>query len=571
MISATPGLPVLVVVDDDTASNERVTGQLKRRYGNDYDIHSEQSTSGGLELLARLRDEGIAVALVLCNQAGTGSGDDNFFRRVRALHPEAKRVLLVEWGAWADRATADTIHRLMAVGEIDYYGIKPWRSPDEYFHRTITEFLLEWERSVSTVPREVTIVGAQWSSRSHELRSLLVRNGVPHIFHDSASPAGRALLKEAGQPGIDKPVVLLHDGRVLVDPSNTELVAAYGVSTELDADTTADFDLIIVGAGPAGLAAAVYASSEGLQTLVVERESIGGQAGSSSLIRNYLGFPRGLAGAELAQRAYQQAWVFGTRFLLTREVTELTTQAGWHVLRTLDGTEVRSRAVVLATGVSYRRIGIPELEPFEGVGIYYGASVSEARALSGAEVFVVGGGNSAGQAALHLARYARSVTVLVRGSSLAESMSQYLIDHIEAAGIKVWFNTEVIGGGGDTRLEWLLLRDRCTGGTRREIAAALFVLIGASPRTSWLPEEIERDKWGYVLTGADVVSSHAANRWPLRRVPLMLETCVPGIFAVGDVRRRSVKRVASAVGEGSVVIQQVHEFLASIRDGPGER
>ncbi len=567
MISAISGRPVLFVVDDDAASNERICGQLARRYGNDYDILSAQSTSAGLETLARLGDDGAAVALVLCNRAETSSGGDDFFSRVRVLHPETKRVLLVEWGAWADRATADTIHRLMALGEIDYYGIKPWRSPDEYFHRTITEFLLEWERSVSTARREVTIVGAQWSSRSHELRSLLVRNGVPHVFHDSASPTGRELLTEAGQSAVDRPVVLLHDGRVLVDPSNTELVAAYGVSTELRTDATADFDLIIVGAGPAGLAAAVYASSEGLRTLVVERESIGGQAGSSSLIRNYLGFPRGVTGAELAQRAYQQAWVFGTTFLLTREVTELKSMPKWHVLRTLDGTEVRSRAVVLATGVSYRRLGVPELEAFEGAGVYYGASVSEARALVGAEAYVVGGGNSAGQAALHLARYARTVTLLVRGATLADSMSQYLIDQIDAAGIKVWFNTEVIGGGGDARLEWLTLRDRRTGDTRREIAGGLFVLIGASPRTGWLPEQIERDKWGYVFTGPDVVSSHAASRWPLHRTPLMLETCVPGIFAVGDARRRSVKRVASAVGEGSVVIQQVHEFLASSADG----
>ena len=567
MTSARSGRPVLFVVDDDAASNERIGSQLRRRYGNDYDVVTEQSTSTGLETLARLRADGAAVALVMCNRAGTTDSDDDFFRRVRMLHPEAKRVLLVEWGAWADRATADTIHRLMALGQIDYYGIKPWRLPDEYFHRTVTEFLLEWERAVSTVRREVTIVGAQWSSRSHELRSLLVRNGVPHVFHDSAGPEGRALLQEAGQPDGDRPVVLLHDGRVLVDPSNTELVAAYGVSTELAAGATAEFDLIIVGAGPAGLAAAVYASSEGLRTLVIEQESIGGQAGSSSLIRNYLGFPRGVTGAELAQRAYQQAWVFGTSFLLTREATELRTQNGWHILRTRDGTEMRSRAVVLATGVSYRRIAIPELEGFEGAGVYYGASVSEARALAGADVFVVGGGNSAGQAALHLARYARAVTVLVRGSTLADSMSQYLIDQIGAAGIDVRFNTEVVGGGGDTRLEWLTLRDRRTNDTRREPAAALFILIGASPLTGWLPEQIERDKWGYILTGPDVVSSHEASRWPLERPPLMLETCVPGIFAVGDVRRRSVKRVASAVGEGSVVIQQVHEFLASLQVG----
>jgi thioredoxin reductase (NADPH) len=552
-------------VDDDAASNARICAQLERRYGNDYEILSERHNSAGLETLDRLRNAGALVALVLCNRAETTGGDD-FFRRVRVVHPEAKRVLLVDWGAWADRATADTIHRLMALGEIDYYGIKPWRAPDEYFHRTITEFLLEWERSVSTAPREVTIVGAQWSSRSHELRSLLVRNGVPHQFHESDSPIGTSLLVEAGHSETDRPVVLFHGGVILVDPSNTELLAAVGVNTVLDPDGVTEFDLVIVGAGPAGLAAAVYASSEGLRTLVVERESIGGQAGSSSLIRNYLGFPRGVTGAELAQRAYQQAWVFGTTFLLTREAVDLKSTSGWHVLRTLDGTEVRSRAVVLATGVSYRRIDVPELGAFEGAGVYYGASVSEARALSGTDVFVVGGGNSAGQAALHLGRYARTVTLLVRGATLADSMSQYLIDQFDAAGIKVRFNTEVVGGGGDTRLERVTLRDRRTGDVEREAAAALFVLIGASPRTDWLPARIERDKWGYVLTGPDLEHSQAVDR-----TPLMLETCVPGIFAVGDVRRRSVKRVASAVGEGSVVIQQVHEFLASARDGAGAR
>ncbi len=565
MISAGHGRPVLFVVHDDEAAKDRICTQLERRYGVDYEILSEPEASAGLETLGRLRDDGAPVALVLCNRAETSVGDD-FFRQVHALHPEAKRVLLVDWGAWADRTTADTIHRLMALGEIDYYGIRPWRSPDEYFHRTITEFLLEWERTGSTAPREVTIVGPQWSSRSHELRSLLVRNGVPHQFHAYDSPTGEALLRDTGHTAAERPVVLLHDGSVLVDPSKTELVAAVGVNTELDAGSMTDFDLLIVGAGPAGLAAAVYASSEGLRTLVIERESIGGQAGSSSLIRNYLGFPRGVTGAELAQRAYQQAWVFGTTFLLTREAADITSTSGWHVLKTLDGTEIRSRAVVLATGVSYRRIDVPELEAFEGAGVYYGASVSEARALAGTDVFVVGGGNSAGQAAFHLARYARTVTILVRGATLAESMSQYLIDQIAAAGIKVRFTTEVVGGGGDSRLEWVTLRDRRSGEVERRNAAALFVLIGASPRTDWLPTHVGRDKWGYVLTGPDVDTTHFVDR-----TPLMFETCVPGIFAVGDVRHGSVKRVASAVGEGSVVIQQVHQFLAAEREREGAR
>ena len=556
--------PVLLVIEDDPDSNRRIVGELERRYATDYEVVSESSAGEGLAALVGLADANVPVALVMCNLSGAGD-DDDFFVRVRTLHPDAKRIVMVDWGGWADRTTADAIHRLMAVGAIDYYGLRPWRSPDEYFHRTVTELLHEWERSANRVQREVRVVGDQWSSRAHEIRSLLVRNGVPHEFHDSASPAGRELLGTLDRPANGKPVVFTHDGKVLVDPSNAEIAGAYGVTTQLDDSVGADFDLVVVGAGPAGLAAAVYASSEGLRTLVVERESIGGQAGSSSLIRNYLGFPRGLTGAELAQRAYQQAWVFGTRFLLMCEVMSLSIDPDGFTLGIDDGTNVRAGAVVLATGVSYRRLGVPSLEAMDGAGVYYGASVSEARAMAGKDVYVVGGGNSAGQAALHLARYAKSVTILVRGGSLAESMSQYLIDQIDAAGVAVRFHSEIVDGGGQSRLEWLALRDRRTGETTREPAAALFVLIGAAPRTEWLPAEIERDQWGYLLTGSDVIDSHAASRWPLERPPTMLETCVPGIFAVGDVRRRSVKRVASAVGEGSVVIQQVHEVLAARR------
>lgn len=566
MTGSLPEKPVLLVVEDDPGARRRTVGELDRRYAADYDVRSESSGADGLATLDRLAAAGVPVALVMCTLAGTEEHDgEDFFGKVRALHPDARRVMMVDWGGWADRATADTIHRLMAVGAIDYYGLKPWRSPDEYFHRTVTELLHEWERSANIVQREVRVVADQWSARAHEIRSLLVRNGVPHEFHDSTSPTGRKLLATLERPTSAAPVVFTHDGRVLVDPSNTELANAYGVSTQLAGGGDADFDLVVVGAGPAGLAAAVYASSEGLRTLVVERESIGGQAGSSSLIRNYLGFPRGLAGAELAQRAYQQAWVFGTRFLLMCEVKSLAVGGGRFTLHIDDGTQVRARAVILATGVSYRRLDVPSLRAMEGAGVYYGASVSEARAMIGQDVYVVGGGNSAGQAALHLAKYARSVTILVRSGSLAESMSQYLIDQIDAAGVAVRFHSEVADGGGESRLEWLMIRDRRTGELSEQEAAALFVLIGAAPRTDWLPAEIERDDWGYLLTGPDVSESHASSRWPLDRPPLMLETCVPGIFAVGDVRRRAVKRVASAVGEGSVVIQQVHEVLAAQR------
>jgi len=555
---------LMLVVEGDIGNRDRISEELRRRYGADYDVRAEASTEGGLAALQSLRDENVPIAVVLCGAGVSGDRDEEdlpaLFERVRALYPDAKRGLLVDWGAWADPPTAQLILRLMALGRIDYYVLRPWRSPDEYFHRTITEFLLEWERATSLVTRELTVVGEAWSQRSHELRSLLVRNGVLHLFHASDSPRGRQILSEAGLSDSDLPVVLIHDGRVLVNPTNAELAEAYGVQTHLDGDD--DFDLIVVGAGPAGLAAAVYASSEGLRTLVVERESIGGQAGSSSLIRNFLGFARGISGADLAQRAYQQAWVFGTNFLLMREVVGITSEPPWHVVTTSHGEQARARAVALATGVSYRRIGIGGLEALTGSGVFYGASVSEARALTGADVFVVGGGNSAGQAAMYLARFARAVTLLVRRPSLAESMSQYLSDEIAAAGIRVRLQTEAVDGGGDGRLQQITLHDRRSGETWTEQADALFLLIGAEPRTSWLPAEIQRDRWGYVITGRDIIADPATD-WPLERPPLMLETCVPGIFAVGDVRRGSVQRVASAVGEGSVVISQVHEFLGS--------
>jgi thioredoxin reductase (NADPH) len=348
------------------------------------------------------------------------------------------------------------------------------------------------------------------------------------------------------------------DGRTFVDPSNTELARGYGAMTELEGRR--EFDVVIVGAGPAGLGAAVYASSEGLRALVVERESIGGQAGSSARIRNYLGFARGVSGAELAQRAYQQAWVLGTNFLLMRDVRGLRTDDGDHVLTISEGSEVRARSVILAMGVTYRRLDIPALERLHGVGVFYGSSPSEAPRFTGGQVYVVGGGNSAGQAALHLSRYAERVTMVVRAATLASSMSQYLRDEIIATPcIDVRLSTDVVDGAGEARLEELTLRS--PGGETSAPADALFVLIGARPHTQWLPPEVARDAPGYVVTGTEVAGDRSATGWRLERPPLMFETSVPGVFAVGDVRAQSVKRVASAVGEGSVVIQQVHQYL----------
>jgi thioredoxin reductase (NADPH) len=496
-----------------------------------------------------------------------GIEGDELLRRARALHPEARRALLVDWGAWADRPTARAIHATMALGDIDYYVLKPTRTADEHFHRTITEFLLEWTRAMPTTWHEVAVVGAQPSPRTHEITTHLARNGVPHAVLSPDSPAGRALLEESGLGPDDGPLVAVRGGRRLVDPSRAELAEAHGARVRL-CDRHA-YDLVVVGGGPGGLAAAVYAASEGLSVLVVEREAIGGQAGSSSRIRNYLGFPRGIGGAELAQRAFQQAWVFGAEVLLTREVAALRPGDGHgaHAVVLEDGSEIEAGAVVLATGVSYRRLGIPALEALHGAGVFYGAAVTEARALAGRDAYVVGGGNSAGQAVAHLARHARRVTLVVRGPSLAAGMSQYLIEELEATpNVELRCATQVVDGGGAGRLERLVLRD--AAGDEEEVeAAGLFVLIGARPHTDWLPETIERDQWGFVLTDRDASGVH----WTLERAARPYETCVPGVFAVGDVRATSVKRVASAAGEGAVVISHVHAHLAERRQGAAAR
>jgi thioredoxin reductase (NADPH) len=482
-------------------------------------------------------------------------------QQVPAKHPSAKRGLLIEWGGWADTNTSEAIFEAMALGCIDYYVLKPERSPDELFHRTVADFLFEWARAESPVQGEIEIVAEAESPRAHDLRAMLGRNGVPYVCHTPESADGRALIADAGVDRASVPIARVQSGEILVDPSNVELAAAFGVSTELGDERS--FDLVIVGAGPAGLAAAVYASSEGLNALVVERESLGGQAGSSSLIRNYLGFSRGVSGSDLAQRAYQQAWVFGTSFLLMKEVVELRPGEPRHTLRISDGSEVETTAVVIATGVSYRRLGVPELQGLEGAGVFYGASGAEAKALGGRQAYVVGGGNSSAQAALHLARYAERVGLVVRGTSLAEHMSAYLQEEIAAAeNVEVLLETEVVGGGGDARLETLTLREGAGGRTSTVPADALFVMIGARPATDWLPPEIERDERGYLLTGHDLARTTGAGK----AVPLG-ETSLRNVFAVGDVRYGSVKRVAGAVGDGSIVIQQVHRCIEAAKRG----
>jgi thioredoxin reductase (NADPH) len=560
--------PVIFAVDAGAESFPRIEYGLRRRYGVEYRVICETSAMWGMKRLRDLKAAGEEVALVLADQWMPDIEGAEFLARAGQLFPTAKRAVLVDWG---DRTTQEPVLRAMTLGHIDYYANKPERPGDEYFHKMIAEFLYDWAKAHRPVFAEMRVVGEQWSARSHELRDILNRNGILHEFHAAETEAGQQLLARLGRSSAKLPVVVLYDGQVLDDPSNADLVDAFGVNRPLGRRM---FDLVIVGAGPAGLAAAVYGASEGLSTLIVEGEAIGGQAGTSSLIRNYLGFPWGVEGAELARRATEQAWWFGAIFRFMRHGTALRREGRELRLTLSDGAEVAGRAVVLATGASYRRLGVPSLEGLVGAGVFYGAAVTEARAMMGQEVYVVGGANSAGQAAVHLSEYASRVTLLVRGRSLSTSMSDYLIKEIEAAqNIRVRFGTRVVDGVGEGRLEHLVLEDLTSGLTETVPAAALFVLIGAEPRTGWLPEEIVRDRRGYIITGPDLLQDERPPRgWPLGRPPLPMETSVPGVFAAGDVRYGSVKRVASAVGAGAIAIQSIHEHFVKARlglDDPG--
>jgi thioredoxin reductase (NADPH) len=546
------GRPLILAVDSDAAALARIVDELER-YERDYRVLCVPSAEAALEQLEAMREEGLGVAVVLAARGEEGGlRGEELLERVNSLHPHAKRGLLIEFGGWGDEDTTEAIRLAMARGHIDYYVLKPWNEPDELFHRTVSEFLHEWRRANSEgARRELTVVADRWSRRGYELRNLLTRNGVPHAFHASDTNEGRRLLTECGHAGSEEPVVLRPDGEALLNPSNQEL-AMHGYRVPTEVRDAGSYDVAIVGAGPAGLAAAVYASSEGLRALVVERESIGGQAGSSAKIRNYLGFQRGISGGELATRAYQQAWVFGTTFLLMREVSGLRLGEGSHVLVVGD-EEIEASSVLLATGVSWRSLGLPSLEQFHGRGLYYGYSAADALPFVGGRVFVIGAGNSGGQAAAHLSRYAEQVTIVCRRARITDTMSSYLIDEIRAAGVDVLQSTQIVDADGAERLEEVKLRD-ARGAEHSAAADAVFALIGAEPRVDWLPEEIARDERGFVLTGA---GEH------------LFETSVPGVFAIGDVRSGSVKRVASAVGEGSVVIHDVHRYLDEIRSRAG--
>jgi thioredoxin reductase (NADPH) len=552
--------PVLLAVDADPSALGEVERELRDRYGSRYRISSTQSPDEALELLAQLTPGGDEVALVLAGERLPDTTGGEFLGRVRQLHPHAKRGLLVPGGAWADPPTAEAILEAMAVGQIDYYVVRPAGGPDEVFHEAISSFLLEWATDRRIVAHTVHIVGETWSGRAHELRDVFERCAIPHTFCLADSDEGRELIAKV-RSDTKLPLMVLPDGRSLSDPSNAEIADAAGAPVDLEEQA---FDIVIVGAGPAGLSAAVYGASEGFSTLVVDEGGIGGQARSSSLIRNYLGFPKGVSGSRLAEQAYEQASIFGARFVFMHRATALRRSGDRLEVALSDGRRVSGRAVILATGASYRRLGVPSLEELNGAGVVYGGPASEAPALTGKEAYVVGGGNSAGQAVLHLARYARRVTLIVRAESLEAGMSHYLVREVEATpSVEVRTGTEVVGGGGEGRLQELVLRQGVTGDEETVAADGLFVLIGARPHTDWLSQDLlSRDRQGFLLTGEEVPNDHP---WPLERRPFSLETSMPGVIAAGDVRRASVKRVASAVGEGSIAIQLVHSVLAEER------
>jgi thioredoxin reductase (NADPH) len=548
--------PILFLVDDRPEVLEALAADLGRRFGTDHRILAEASPGAALDALEELAGQDEEVALVVAGQRMAELPGVPFLLRAHELHPSAKRVLLVGRREWTPTNPAV---RAMTLGQIDTYLFEPWLPVARFLYLPISQVLADWVPSRGPSFEGIRIVGPRWTTRSHELRDMLTRMGIPYGWYQAGTAAGRRLLEEAGEDGSRLPVVVFHSGQVFVDPSYAELAAALGYRTSTGAGS---YDLVIVGAGPAGLAAAVYAASEGLDTLVVEPQVAGGQAGTSAMIRNYLGFPRGIGGGDLANRALEQAWLFGANLVLAQRAVGLRVDGRRRLVRLSDGAEVSAEAVVVASGVSWRRLGVPRLEALVGAGVFYGAAGAEARAMEGQEVFVVGAGNSAGQAALDLARYAAAVTLLVRGPDLGARMSDYLVQEIEEAPtVAVRLDTRVVDGLGSWRLEGLVLRRRGDSATEEVPAAALFVMIGAEPHTDWLTG-VERDDQGYVLTGHDLLGPDGLPAgWPHRRPPLLLETSIPGVFAAGDVRHRSVKRVASAVGEGAVAVQLVHQYL----------
>ena len=553
--------PFLLTVDDDPDVLRAIERDLRSQYGSDYRVVSADSPEGALDLLKGLKVRNDAVALLLADQRMPRMDGVGFLQEARKLFPNAKRALLT---AYADtRAAINAINQV----NIDYFFTKPWDPPTEHLYPQINELLDDLRASYRPAFEGLRVLGTRWSPRCYELRDFLARSHVPYQWIDvelSANDAETKRLVEAlGSDANELPVVLFPDGTRSLNSAPMQVAQKVGLRTRAE---TSFYDLAIVGGGPAGLAAAVYGASEGLRTVMIEREAAGGQAGMSSKIENYLGFPAGLSGGDLARRAVTQAKRFGVEILAPQSATSLRVDGPYRMLKLADDTEISCHALMIATGVQWRVLDVPGIERLQGAGVYYGGGASEAVSCKGESVYIVGGANSAGQAAMHFASFAERVVMLVRGSSLSSSMSQYLIDQVkQTPNIQVWAHASVAEVHGDTHLEEVSVLCSDTNQIERVKAGSMFIFIGALPRTEWLADVLERDDRGFILTGSDLMKDGKPPKgWSLDRDPFLLETNVPGIFAVGDVRHGSVKRVASGVGEGSVAVQFIHQYLAKV-------
>jgi thioredoxin reductase (NADPH) len=550
--------PALLTVDDDPEVLRAIQRDLRERYADRYRILRAESGKSALEALTELRKRNEAVALFLVDQRMPHMTGVAFLTEAVQIYPDAKRALLT---AYAD---TDAAIRAINDARIHHYLLKPWDPPDQHLYPVLDDLLDDWQANYRPPFSGLRVLSDRWSPRSYEIREFLARHQVPFRWLDreraDRDPEIQAVVAKLGAGTGRAPLVLFADGTYLSDPASSELAERIGLTSRANADF---FDLVIVGGGPAGLAAGVYAASEGLKTVIIERDAPGGQAGLSSRIENYLGFPSGLSGSDLTRRAVTQARRFGVQILSPQEATGLRADGSYRYVKLGDGAELACHSVLLATGVQWRRLDVPGLDRLQGAGIYYGAASSEAMTCANEEVYIVGGANSAGQAAMNFSRYARRVMMLVRGESLANSMSRYLIEQIEKTpNIQVEFNSSLAEAHGETRLEAISVRCSTSGEISTLPATSLFIFIGAEPRTEWLDGAIERDAKGFILSGADLVrNGKPPDGWQLKREPGLLETSLPGVFVAGDVRRGSVKRVASGVGEGSIAIQFVHQYL----------
>jgi thioredoxin reductase (NADPH) len=547
----------ILTVDDDPGVSRAVARDLRRHYGEQYRVVRAEAGEAALDALRQMRLRGDEVAVIVADYRMPEMNGIEFLERAMELYPLARRVLLT---AYADTGAAiDAIN----VVDLDHYLLKPWDPPEEKLYPVLDTLLSQWRAEDRRPVRVTKVVGHRWSARSSGVRDFLARNQVAYRWYETGQPDGERLLAAAGADGLRLPVVITPDAEVLVEPSDAELAGKVGLATIPSEDF---YDLIVIGGGPAGLGAAVYGASEGLRTVLVERLATGGQAGQSSRIENYLGFPDGVSGAQLTGRARRQATRFGAEVLTTREVTGLSVDGSARTVQFSDGATIGAHAVILATGVSYRQLTAPGLAPLTGCGVYYGAALTEAASCDGQDVYIVGGANSAGQAAVFLSQHAKSVTLLVRGNSLERSMSYYLIQQIAGIPqISVRTCTEVAAAHGNGHLDMLTLRDTGNGRAEDVEAGRLFVFIGAAPRTEWLDGVVVRDERGFILAGPDLsASGEYPPGWTLDRAPYHLETSVPGVFVAGDVRAESAKRVASAVGEGAMAVMLVHRYLEKL-------